>query len=72
VNRGKESDRHVEDHNIIIISFSRSLFRLTIHMAGINLIILIVFAIIIGILIMAPVLPEGSLVSVEVGSRSEG
>jgi hypothetical protein len=56
----------------ILISISRSLFRSTIHMTGITLIIMIVFAITIGILIMVALIPEGSLVSLEVGSRSEG
>jgi hypothetical protein len=64
---------HTTTHStIILISFSRSLFRSTIH-TGMTMIILIVFAIIIGILIMVTLIPEGSLVSLEeVGSRSEG
>ena len=64
---------HTTTHfTIILISFSRSLFPSTIHMAGITMIILIVLATIIGILIMVTVISEGSPVSVEVGSRSEG
>ncbi|GEM_PF-5560331 len=63
---------HTTPHSTTLISISRSLFRSTIHMIGITLIILIVFTIIIGVLIVVTVIPEGSPVSVEVGSRSEG
>ena len=57
---------------IIPISFSRSLFRLTIHMTGMTMIILIVFAIIIGIITVVTVIREGSLVSFKSYSKQQG